>query len=295
TSFDAALIAQKSVGICSPPIIKTGQWVITPADRTHIVVDNDITDDFDAYMMGDVDGSWDPLGASRPALARVSNSPDAVQVGLPAVTADAGTRVSVPLRMDNMMGRGVTSYQFDIEYDPTVIEPAELAADLVGAVPAELAIVSNAPIPGVLKVTVYGAFPATGDGVYANLHFNVRGAMGSSSPLAIRGFMLNDDRWEVNTTDGVIMVGRVNAERPSIKGRILTTDGSGVLNAIVTLTSTTGKIQSMRSGEGGAFEFTRVVAGETYTLTIQSKRFRYQPRTVSMSGNAVELDVIAEQ
>ncbi|MBK7934610.1 MAG: VCBS repeat-containing protein [Acidobacteria bacterium] len=195
TSFDAALIAQKSVGICSPPIIKTGQWVITPADRTHIVVDNDITDDFDAYMMGDVDGSWDPLGASRPALARVSNSPDAVQVGLPAVTADAGTRVSVPLRMDNMMGRGVTSYQFDIEYDPTVIEPAELAADLVGAVPAELAIVSNAPIPGVLKVTVYGAFPATGDGVYANLHFNVRGAMGSSSPLAIRGFMLNDDRW----------------------------------------------------------------------------------------------------
>src|SRR5204862_456341 len=94
----------------------------------------------------------------------------------------------------------------DIRFDPSVIRPANIAADLSATMGQGLIIVSNSPEPGLLKVVVYGVQPASGDGVYANLNFTSIGATGTSSPITITDFGYNDGRDPVVVTNGSVTI-----------------------------------------------------------------------------------------
>jgi hypothetical protein len=114
--------------------------------------------------------------------------------------------VTVPLRLDNLGGKEVTSYQFEIAYDPGVIMPLQLAADIDGTLSQGLSVLSNSPEPGLLKVVVYGAVPASGDGVYVKLRFMVIGESRGSTDLKIRAFRFNDGKDNVTAAGGRIVV-----------------------------------------------------------------------------------------
>jgi hypothetical protein len=109
----------------------------------------------------------------------------------------------------------VGSYQFDIEYDPTAIRPAELAADLTGTICEGFSIVANSPKPGLLKVVVYGTAPVTNDGVFVYLRFTAVGPVNSVTPLAIKGFRLNDGTEDIMSSDGLV---QITAAKPSASG-----------------------------------------------------------------------------
>lgn len=61
----------------------------------------------------------------------------------------------------------------------------------------------------------------------------------------------------------------------SISGKIRTASGQGIRNANVTLTSPNGSIRTVFTGSFGSFRFTDVEVGQTYILTIFSKRFAF--------------------
>ena len=68
SSFDAALIARRVVGLCTSPANVVGQWRFTPASRPYgDVLTYFPNENYTAYLMGDVNGDWNPLGATRPA------------------------------------------------------------------------------------------------------------------------------------------------------------------------------------------------------------------------------------
>ena len=294
SSFDAALVAQKVV--CIPnPISLAGQWRFTPANRDYAsgVTSIFTGQDFSAYMKGDVDGSWSAAGPSRPEMLS-QPSKDSINVSLPALTAAAGSEVTIPFRVDNLAGRAVGAYQFDVEYDPAVVSPAAIAADLAGTLGSNLSVVFNAPEPGRLKVAVYGAFPATGDGVYVNLRFNVLGGAGSATPLNISNVVINDGSQPVFAASGSLSV-TASANNGTIRGRLLSATGQPVGNARVTLTSTTGSLRTAVTNPFGLFELGNLSVGETYTVTVESKRYTFTPRTVSMTDGIVDLDMIADQ
>lgn len=70
------------------------------------------------------------------------------------------------------------------------------------------------------------------------------------------------------------------AANASIGGRILTVDGAGIRNAIISLTNSSGgQSRIARSGSFGYYRFEDVPVGETYILTIRSKRFSFVPAT----------------
>jgi hypothetical protein len=214
------LIAQRVVGICSG-LNLAGQWRFTPPSVVHssgIVIN--YTEDYTAYMMGDVNGDWSPTGANRPVRLAVPTK-DAVVGSVPEMTAGPGAEVIVPFRIDNLAGKPVESYQFDIVYDPAVVSPAQVAASIAGTVSEGLNVVSNSPEPGLLKVAVYGAIPTSGDGVYVQLRFSVTGAAGSVTPLTITDFRFNDGTDEITTVDGSITVTEP-AGGPTIKGHLVT-------------------------------------------------------------------------
>ena len=81
----------------------------------------------------------------------------------------------------------------------------------------------------------------------------------------------------------------------SISGRVLTADGSGLLNARVTLTDPTGNTRTITTRKGGAFSFDDVEAGAVYIIRVGSRRYTFAPQIVSPVENLSEVNFIAEQ
>jgi len=205
SSFDAALIAQKIVGVCSADN-HTGEWTFTPPNIEHPGgVNGQIVENYRAVLLGDVSGDWDPLGLAAPGESFVTDT-NAITVSVPVISAVSGSQILIPLRLDGLRERTVESLQFDISYDPAVITPGDPGATLQGAVDQGLSIVSNSPTPGLLKVAIYGAEPAGGDGVYAYLIFNVAGPARTASDLRISGFRFNDGRAAASLKHGQLSV-----------------------------------------------------------------------------------------
>ena len=287
TAFDASLIAQYIVGIPNP-LNTTGNWNFTPASPSLTVLPNSVQN-FSGILMGDVSGDW-AAETLRPAAANRFTS---VRALLTDATATPGSNVAIPLRLENMGGAGITAYQFDVEYDPAVITPAAVAASVSGTIGQGLSVVSNAPTPGLLKVVVYGALPVVGEGVYVNLQFSTIGGMGSTTPLNISQFRLNDGTAPVYTINGSVTVGR--SDDNALRGRVMTPTGAGLANARVIATSSTGERFAVLAGSLGYFEFGGLTVNETYTISVESKRYSFTPRTVSLTANLAGIDMIADQ
>ena len=200
TSFDAALVAQWIVGIPNP-INRTGTWVFTPPS-TMPDTNLDTMQNYAALLMGDVNGDWVPNPPMQPdsSLPPTENS---ILAALADTKAAANSTVTLPLRLSNLRGAEVSSFQFDIVYDPAMLKPAEIAADVTGTLSDGAGIASYSPSPGLLKVVVYGTFPISGEGVYVNLRFKTAGRR-ASTPVEIRRFRVNDGTQKVFASGAVV-------------------------------------------------------------------------------------------
>jgi hypothetical protein len=297
SSYEAALIARYTVCLATPGS-QVGQWKFSPVNRVYPDVNADQpSQNYLALLMGDVTGDWMPsMAPPRPGRVMLERPmPDSITVSLPRVAAPSGTTVEVPLRIGSLGSVGVKSYQFDVQYDASVVEPADVAADLTGTMSQGMSVVSNSPERGLLKVTVYGAIPVNGDGVYVNLRLNTIGGKGTLSPLTITQFILNDAQTRVFAQDGLIKI--TAAASPSLRGRLLTADGSPVVTAQVSVTQASAAGQrgvTVSSDAEGRFVVNNLVVGQTYTLTVNSRSYAFRPITVAITDQIVELDMIAE-
>jgi hypothetical protein len=292
TSFDAALIARYVVNL--PNTGSSGTWRFTPVNRSYPNVNTDQTgQDYTALLMGDVTGNW-----GDPVLFRLLPGNDTKAIGVTAgrVTASPNSEVVVPVTIGDVSGKGVVAYQFEMSYDPDVLAPAANPVEMNGTMSDGLAVTANAETPGVLKVVIFGANALNGSGNLLNLRFTAIGAAGTSSPLSWQEFMLNEaGTVQTRTTDGLVEVTAATAQEASIGGKLLTPMGQGVPNTRVTLTDTTGASRTILSNGFGIYQFGNVRMGETYTVSVESRQYTFTPVTVSVSGDLVNVDIIAEQ
>ena len=83
----------------------------------------------------------------------------------------------------------------------------------------------------------------------------------------------------------------------SISGRVLTSDGQGIKNAIVTLTdSGMGPKRTTLTGAFGYYSFTGQPSNVVYTVAVSSKRFTFTPNFQSVGGYAdiTDFDFVAD-
>jgi hypothetical protein len=88
------------------------------------------------------------------------------------------------------------------------------------------------------------------------------------------------------------------AAQASISGRVTTADGTAIRNAEMVLTGNTLETPlRVSTSSFGYFTFEGLRAGETYVLTVNSRRFTFsQPsRVISLTDNATGMDFIADQ
>lgn len=75
----------------------------------------------------------------------------------------------------------------------------------------------------------------------------------------------------------------------SVSGRIITSDGAGLRNALVQLTLGNGDIVRKRTGAFGYFQFDQVAAGQTVTISITANNHSFSPQIVDVNDNVTDL------
>jgi uncharacterized delta-60 repeat protein len=243
SSNDAALIARFVAGLGSP-IGSTNVWQFylppgptfpigaSPTTRTYPSVTTSITgEDYVGLLIGDVTGNWIPSSARSSGsatampfyLRRSSASPvpvnqssaamppaaeplRTVSVALQETVTPAGNEIVIPITADGVADKQIISYEFDLRYDPAVIQPEVEPVDVKGTASRALSSVVNATGPGLLRVVIYGAIPIDANGVLLNLRFIAIGAPGSVSPLVMDRIMFNEGDPQVTATDGQVEI-----------------------------------------------------------------------------------------
>jgi hypothetical protein len=87
----------------------------------------------------------------------------------------------------------------------------------------------------------------------------------------------------------------LQAEPPpsaTVSGRVLRPGGQALSNTRVFLTDPQGNRVTATTSSFGIFTFSNVETGQTFFLTVSSKRFRYAPQTLSVNGNISGLDLV---
>ncbi|HRI02227.1 MAG TPA: carboxypeptidase-like regulatory domain-containing protein [Pyrinomonadaceae bacterium] len=80
-----------------------------------------------------------------------------------------------------------------------------------------------------------------------------------------------------------------------ISGRVLTPEGRGVKNAVVTLTDPQNVTRQTNTDPFGNYSFTEVLSGQTYGLSVSpTRRFSFTPQNVNVTGNLTGVDFVAQ-
>ncbi len=113
--------------------------------------------------------------------------------------------------------------------------------------------------------------------------FSVAGTAGQSvagTTSTGGNFTIRDGFWTPTFTLTAAMV--------SISGRVQNQDGRGVRNAAVTLTNAS-VTRVVLTGPMGEFRFDDIEAGNTYMVSVRSRRFQFEPRIVEVNDDVAGL------
>ncbi|MGD9589666.1 MAG: carboxypeptidase regulatory-like domain-containing protein [Pyrinomonadaceae bacterium] len=98
----------------------------------------------------------------------------------------------------------------------------------------------------------------------------------------------------VGESNGMFAIARflLNEAEVSISGRVTTSNGRGIGNAVVSVIDSLGVGRTARTSAFGYYSFSNIPSG-TYNIAIRSKRYEFEPRTVFVDGILSGLDFVA--
>ena len=86
----------------------------------------------------------------------------------------------------------------------------------------------------------------------------------------------------------------LTASGVTVSGRVLTAEGRGLTNAFVTLTAPDGTFRVVRTTRFGSYRFDDVAVGETYVISVRSRRFLFAPRVLQVFDELTDINFTPE-
>lgn len=77
-----------------------------------------------------------------------------------------------------------------------------------------------------------------------------------------------------------------------VSGRATTPDGRGLRNAVVKIIDVNNVVRSTTTSSFGFYTFDTVAVGQSYTIAILSRLYRFQSRSVQVSGDLTNVDFV---
>lgn len=78
----------------------------------------------------------------------------------------------------------------------------------------------------------------------------------------------------------------------SVSGRVTTPGGQNLRNAVVSMIDSAGVRRTATTSSFGLYSFDGVRTGDTYTMTVASKRYRFTPRILQIDTNLTNVDFV---
>ncbi|MBK8467454.1 MAG: VCBS repeat-containing protein [Chloracidobacterium sp.] len=111
-----------------------------------------------------------------------------VPVSMPTASASPGSLIVIPVTTGDLTGLGVISYDFNVDFNPTVLTPASPPYDIAGTLSNTMTVTPNPNFPGHLIITAFQASNLSGAGTLINLRFNVVGGSGQTTALSFADY-----------------------------------------------------------------------------------------------------------
>lgn len=84
-----------------------------------------------------------------------------------------------------------------------------------------------------------------------------------------------------------------SAANVTVAGRVVTSDGMGIMRARVIMTDSEGSARSAVTNSFGYYRFDDVEVGQTLVFNVFSKQYQFSPRVVSLTDSIADLDFTA--
>jgi hypothetical protein len=78
----------------------------------------------------------------------------------------------------------------------------------------------------------------------------------------------------------------------TVTGRVTTPSGQGLRNAVVVFSDSRGVQYRATTSSFGTYLFPDARVGETYSVTVRSRRYRFAPRNITITGDATEVNFV---
>ncbi|MFN2502376.1 MAG: carboxypeptidase regulatory-like domain-containing protein, partial [Pyrinomonadaceae bacterium] len=249
-------------------------------------------------------GPVQPLPAPPPFARKIGaySSVDRVKraVRVVSATAGAGHKVSVFIEMDAQGDE--TAASFTLNFDPMKLTNpvVSLGADAAGA---NLTANTTRASEGRVMMLVDSAVTTAASMRLITVTFDVAtdavtgktAITFGSDPTPASISSAEAKRLDARYEDGHIMISGATASSIQISGRVQTEDGRGLRNATVTLTDSSGVSRSVVTSTFGRYTFDDVAAGQTYRISVTSKRYRFAAKMIQPIDNLVGADFTAQE
>ena len=202
-----------------------------------------------------------------------------------------GSQVTVPINVDTSGDE--TGYTFSLTYDSTKLtNPVVSIGELGGNQ------LSNTATAGQIGFSVTsfagpnGTIAEVTDKTLVNVRFDVAAVAGTTTDLVfgdtparrkVSGIDPNTPLPQPTYTNGTVTISGPTATTVSVGGRVLTAQGRGIRNVVITMTDSQGNVRTATSTSFGYYQFDAVAAGETYIFTARGKRFTFARDTIVRS------------
>lgn len=238
-----------------------------------------------------------------------SSNGGSITISAPTTVKNIPSTFTIPISVDDVTGQDIISYQFNILYDATKIDPtgANFGCSSTGTLSgvAAFAVFCNvvAGQEGILRISAFGTTTTlTGSGTLLNLTFQTdnSAAAGNVSPLNFDAiFIFNNSSTMLPNTpvngQVTLVVAGPTAATTSIAGVAMSAAGQPVFKARISLTDGNGETRTVLSNAFGFYQFDTVPVGEIYVVSALAKRYTFVPQTVSVTDQVTSLNFIADQ
>jgi hypothetical protein len=222
-------------------------------------------------------------------------------ISVVSTTAQAGTQVNVSVEIDSQGDEAAMS--FALSWDPAIFSNPVATLGSGAPTGASLGLNVSQVEQGRLGVLVDAALPfgvSPPGRQVINLRLNVAADAPAgpslitfvSSPTPLSVGNISGSLLETAFQVGTVTVIPSNFTYVTISGRVTSPSGQNLRNLQVSLIDNFGVRRIATTSSFGIYTFTDVAVPKEYTLTATSKRYRFAPKTITITNAMNNLDFV---